>query len=308
MRQLLEKIRENAPLTPRDIVLVANWSRRPLVLYDAAVREQYVAVLGWLGSHETPSDAGRELALQFGVEEGEAGALCAEFCRLRQAKRRPFVVSLEGLDGSGKKVQADRLHAYFLAQGYRVLFLEFPEYDRFFGREVGALLAGTSTHSAYDIDVKSVCLWFGLDRWERFQSVQMEQYDVVMLNRFTLSNIVYQCARSGPDFDPEMVYWISELEHHYFQLPIPDLYVYLDVTPKVSRSNNEVKGFRAYVGESIDLYEEDTALQRNSRSLYLELEKRQPNLRHIDCMRDLDRMRPIEEIHRELVALLQEVM
>ena len=53
------------------------------------------------------------------------------------------IIAFEGIDGTGKTVQLQRLYEWLTARGLSVLTLSFPMYDSFFGAECGRLLSGS---------------------------------------------------------------------------------------------------------------------------------------------------------------------
>ena len=83
----------------------------------------------------------------------------------------PTVIGIEGLDGSGKTVQAEKLCIALRKEGKSVYMIDFPQYKSFFGKEIGQLLSGTDATSAMNLDEKSMCLWYALDRWQTIQSL-----------------------------------------------------------------------------------------------------------------------------------------
>ena len=112
-----------------------------------------------------------------------------------------------------------------------------------------------------NLDEKSMCLWYALDRWQTIQSLEMEQYDYVIFNRYTLSNVVYQTARRYNAFHPLRRAIQSFSACTVFPepsnpsmpitvgmavLPVPDMYIYLDTKEEFSGENVLKKGERAY--------------------------------------------------------------
>jgi len=122
------------------------------------------------------------------------------------------IIAFEGIDGTGKTVQLKRLADRLAAEGrYRVHTLSFPMYDTFFGAECGRLLSGSGGVSANDVDGKSMALWYALDRFEAFQSRDLSSTDVLLINRYVLSNAVYQSVRDRDLGMPDLLDFILEL-------------------------------------------------------------------------------------------------
>ena len=105
------------------------------------------------------------------------------------------IITLEGIDGTGKGTQTRRLKAALEQRGLKVGELSFPAYGSYFGGYVGQYLSGKLGTAADRVDQHSMALWFALDRWEAMQAFDPEAYDVVLINRYVLSNAVYQSIR-----------------------------------------------------------------------------------------------------------------
>src|SRR6266511_2463740 len=104
-----------------------------------------------------------------------------------------LLVAVEGLDGAGKSTQVALLASALSA----VDVVSFPRYDTFFGRHIRHLLDGEGEVSAQSVDPRSMALWYALDRVQWARDRKPATDGVVLLNRYTLSNAVYQSARAG---------------------------------------------------------------------------------------------------------------
>ncbi len=174
-----------------------------------------------------------------------------------------LLIEVEGLDGAGKSTQVA-----LLAEALSTVdVVSFPRYDSFFGRQIRLLLDGTGEVSAQTVDPRSMALWYALDRAQWARDRKPSPDGVVLLNRYTLSNAVYQSARSGEDlFD-----WVLRLEFEELGLPRPDVTVVLDVPPSLSRLRVAGRG------ES-DVYERAGDLLSRVRDGYLAAATRLPDV------------------------------
>ena len=196
------------------------------------------------------------------------------------------IIAFEGIDGTGKTVQMRRLSERLAARGLRVMTLSFPMYDSFFGAQVGRLLSGRDGVRADDVDGKSMALWFALDRFEAFRALDYSGADALLINRYVLSNAVYQSIRDIDIDKPDVVDWVFELEYEHFHLPKADLFLFYDVATAQAEKNVRQKGFRAYVGDGGDVYEESKGIQQRARDMYLKTAKRRNDIAVVPCMRD----------------------
>jgi len=208
---------------------------------------------------------------------------------------RTAVIAFEGIDGSGKTVQMHHLERSLKKRGMLVDSMSFPMYGTFFGREVGNYLTGHDGVAACDVDGKSMALWFALDRFEAFQNYRDGEADVLLINRYVLSNAVYQSIRDCDLDKPDILDFVLELEYNHFGIPIVDAHVYLDVDVEDAGENVYRKGYREYTGLEKDVYEAQSSLQRRARAKYLEYAKLLNNVHVIPCMQD-GRMKSEQEI------------
>jgi dTMP kinase len=175
----------------------------------------------------------------------------------------PVVVAVEGIDRAGKTTQTTLLQQALDGRGLHVDVLSFPRYGSFFGRRIRMLLDGHGPAAADTVDPHSMALWYALDRWDAFQQLS-PGLDVVLLNRYTLSNAVYQASRAQPEQADALFDWIIELEHERLGLPRPHLTVVLDIGPDLSRRRSS-GGARP---EAADVYERSVELLQRARERY----------------------------------------
>ena len=195
------------------------------------------------------------------------------------------IIAFEGIDGTGKTVQLQRLADRLAAEGrLRVQTLSFPMYHTFFGAECGRLLSGSGGVSANDVDGKSMALWYALDRFEAFRQYDYSEADVLLINRYVLSNAVYQSVRDRDLGKPDLLDFILELEYGHFQIPQAHAHIVLDMNPENAYENVGKKGFREYVGDQPDIYEALPDIQKRARLKYIEYATRMPNIHIIPCM------------------------
>jgi dTMP kinase len=241
----------------------------------------------------------------FGLPVERITKLYTSYVTLLCGRRRaPIFVAFEGIDGSGKSKHLAKLEQELTTSGARVKSFSFPEYNGFFGEELGRLLVGDHPLGADQLDSKSMALWYAMDRWNALKDERLEQFDFVLLNRFTLSSAVYQSVRVHTGLPNDFVNWIFELEQTRIGLPAPDLYLVLDVSPDVSQKNVRRKGFREYSGKKLDVYEQSTELLRAARARYLELARRLPCIEIIDCMTKHGKMKSYDEVHGAVLECL----
>ena len=217
------------------------------------------------------------------------------------------IIAFEGIDGTGKSVQMEQLRAKLEQQGLTVGVLSFPDYGSFFGGCVGRYLTKKDGVSASDVDQRSMALWFAMDRWAAFQGFDYSRFDVLLINRYVLSNAVYQSIRDRDVDKPDILDFVLELEHRQLKLPQPDLYLTLDVDLTAAQSNVSKKGYRDYVGDEKDEYEKQDSIQIRARAKYLSFGERLDNVQVIPCMAD-GALLSIETIAQRVYAAVKGIL
>lgn len=196
------------------------------------------------------------------------------------------IIAFEGIDGTGKTVQMEQLATYLRKKRKTVLELSFPMYETFFGGLVGRYLTAKDGVAANTVDGKSMALWFALDRFEAFRNLDYTDYDFLLINRYVLSNAVYQSIRDCDLDKPDLLDFCLTLEHVHFGIPRPDLNLVLDMDIAEAADNVDKKGFREYVGNARDVYESIDSIQARARKKYQEYAKRLNSIVFIPCMKD----------------------
>ena len=202
------------------------------------------------------------------------------------SEKKTKVIAIEGIDGSGKSVQFNYIGRRCREDGMRVDAREFPVYSSYFGAEVGRYLSGSGGVGADTVDGRSMALWFALDRWENLKSYQDGEADVLLINRYVLSNGVYQSIRDIDLGKPDIIDWVFDLEYGHFGLPQADVFIFYDVDTTQAGINILKKGHRDYLGQGKDIYEASVSLQERVRAKYLETAARRDDIMVISCMKN----------------------
>ncbi|MFI9509402.1 dTMP kinase [Nocardia sp. NPDC052566] len=181
------------------------------------------------------------------------------------------LIAVEGLDGAGKRTLIDAALGDLRGRGLRVETLAFPRY----GRSVHADLAAEALRGAHgDLaeSVNAMALMFALDRAESRDELSklLADNDIVILDRYVASNAAYSAARLHQSADGEIARWVGELEFGRFELPIPDLQVYLAVPVELAAERARVRG-ELDSSRALDAYERDGGLQQRTGAVYREL-------------------------------------
>jgi dTMP kinase len=223
---------------------------------------------------------------------------------------RLFVI--EGVDGSGKSTQIRLLSEYFNKSGSQSEFLHFPRMDApYFGELIVRFLRG-EFGSLNQVDPYLVALLYAGDRMDAAGMIRKWLADkkFVLLDRYTYSNIAYQCAKIAEEIpQKKLLNWILKLEFEHFGIPRPDLNIFLDVpfsfTEKKLRSGRSGAD-RSYLNGSNDIHEESLTFQEKVRDIYLKVAQSDDRLAIVDCRDKKGNMRPPGDISALILELMRQ--
>lgn len=141
------------------------------------------------------------------------------------------LVAFEGIDGSGKSTQLERLASSLRAAGRETLTTREPT-DGEYGRRIRAMArSGDTTEPETELS------WFMSDRREHVAQVvapALAAGRCVLTDRYTLSSVAYQGARG---LDPGRILHACESE-----FPVPDLVILLEVGPETGLARVRDRG------------------------------------------------------------------
>jgi dTMP kinase len=223
---------------------------------------------------------------------------------------RLFVI--EGVDGAGKSTQIKLVQDFFQKNGHDCAYLHFPRTEApFFGELIARFLRG-EFGSLNEVDPYLVAMLYAGDRKDASALVAtwLKEGKYVLLDRYTYSNIAYQCAKLADINDQDkLLKWILALEFDHFSIPRPDLNIFLDVpfsfTEKKlteARTGND----RTYLKGTRDIHEESMTFQKKVRDLYLRVSQSDDRLVVINCSDNSGAMLSPEEIFNRIREVLMD--
>ncbi len=218
---------------------------------------------------------------------------------------------IEGVDGSGKSTQMELLKNFFSEEGYDCEFLHFPRTDApYFGELIARFLRG-EFGSLKEVDPYLVAMLYAGDRNDASETIRswLKKGKIVFLDRYTYSNIAYQCAKLDDQNERDiLMQWILSLEFSHFAIPRPDLNIFLDV-PRSFTQKKLMSGrsgdSRSYLNGNRDIHEESLNFQEKVRDIYLKIAETDDRMAIVNCI-DNDKMLPPETISGMILKIINE--
>ena len=219
-------------------------------------------------------------------------------------------IAIEGLDGAGKSTQIECLRNYFKAAGISTQFVHFPRsHEGVFGELIAKFLRG-EFGDVKQVHPQLVALLFAEDRHAFSSTIRswLDQGNVVLVDRYVLSNIAFQCAKTNGTLEKdELRKWIYSFEYEFRQIPKPDLSIYLEVPFSFTQSSLYEKregDERSYLQGKDDIHEKDMNLQQLVRNEYDHLVQTETEITRIRCYHEDQTMRSIQDIHEEILSYI----
>ena len=216
---------------------------------------------------------------------------------------------IEGVDGAGKSTQIKLLRDFFSKKGYNCEYLHFPRTEApYFGELIARFLRG-EFGSISEVDPYIVAMLYAGDRKDASSVIinWLEEGKIVLLDRYTYSNIAYQCAKLLEILaQDELMRWILSLEFNHFAIPQPALNIFLDVPFEFTEKkllSTRTGDDRTYLNGTRDIHEESLVFQKKVRDIYLKVAKSDERLAVVNCSNSNGEMLPPDEIFKRIVKI-----
>ncbi|MFW5972224.1 MAG: dTMP kinase [Bacillota bacterium] len=212
-----------------------------------------------------------------------------------------LIVIESGIDGSGKTTQFNILYNRLKKEGYNVSQVKFPDYESESSALVRMYLQGDFGKSPGDINLYAASTFYAVDRFASYQRKWKKLYErgaIILADRYTTSNMIHQASKiESVKERREYLCWLRDLEFNKFDLPEPDMVVFLDMPPRYSIN------FIKSRGNKQDIHEKDIEYLHTTYKNALEIADLY-NWSKIYCIDDKE-VRTINSIHNDIYEQVQ---
>ena len=234
-------------------------------------------------------------------------------CDTRIYMKKGKLIVIDGTDGSGKATQVAKLKERLMSEGIFITSLDFPRYyDNFFGKLVGECLAGKHGDFAA-LSPKIASVIYAADRFESAQQIRtwLDEGKTVVLDRYVSSSQIHQGGKIHDEQERKFfLTWLDTMEHEVFNIPRPDIILYLDVPIAITQRLLIEKGnkeSKKYLEGRGDQHEDNPEHLEHAKQSGLKMIAENNNWVRIECSSD-GIIFDIETIHEMIYTQVKNFM
>ncbi len=217
---------------------------------------------------------------------------------------KQVMLVIEGLDGSGKATQAEKLMERLRERHCPAVKVSFPNYEDDSSALVKMYLRG-DLGQADEVNAYAASIFYTVDRYATFQKHYKKDWEsgcTIIADRYTTSNMAHQTTKEPRENWDSFLSWLEDLEYEKVGLPRPTKVLYLDMEPEVSRQLLS-KRYGGDEGKK-DIHESNLAYLLHCREAALYAAKKF-GWSVIPCSRGMQ-VRSVEEIADEIWDCVKE--
>lgn len=209
------------------------------------------------------------------------------------------LIVVDGLDGSGKSTQTDRLAARMQETGHAVKLISFPDYAEPSSALVKMYLNGELSDDPSAINAYAASSFYAVDRYASYQRHWKDTYlsgGIVLASRYVTSNMIHQMVKLPRSEWSGFIDWLKDYEYNKLQLPQPNKVIFLDMPRDVA----DRLLLKRYAGdrEKEDIHERNKTYLVQCREAALYAAEAE-DWSIVRCAQD-DEPLPVEEISEKL--------
>ena len=214
------------------------------------------------------------------------------------------LIVFEGTDGSGKSTQFKLLCQRLEEEGKTFRRLVFPRYDKPSATLLKMYLQGAFGSQPGDVNAYAASTFYAVDRFASWKEDWQEGYEdggLFLADRYTTSNAVHQASKMAAGERESFFGWLGDFEYGKLGLPQPDLVIWLDMP--IERAVENLRSREAATHTQADIHELDTDYLHACHQA-AQAAAQFYGWRRIQCLDEAGNLRSIEDIQREIWALV----
>lgn len=220
------------------------------------------------------------------------------------------IIVIEGLDGSGKQTQSEKLYNRLINEGYKVKKIAYPRYENASSSLVKMYLSGEFGKDANEISPYIASTFYAVDRYASYKQDYEDFYKdggILILDRYVTANMVHQSGKiDNLEEKEKFLTWLSDFEYGLFGIPKPDKVFFLNIPPKVSQTLIKNRENKFSHEKQKDIHESNATYLNKAydNACYL---INKYNWDEINCT-ESEELRAIDDIHEEIYKKAKEIL
>jgi len=212
------------------------------------------------------------------------------------------LIAFEGIDGVGKDTQLKLLMEKLKEDGFSYKSTSFPRHGNPAAYFVDRYLSIGSPYGEADkLDAYQSSVFYSLDRYDASFEIRkwLEEVDLVILDRYTGSNIGHQGGKLNEEERAKYVSWLMDFEYNLLKIPRPDFSVILWLPPEVAETRITSRG------RAKDGHEADSDHLKRAQASYLWASKYYPeDFKVVKCFEEERELNP-QEVHEKVWQVIK---
>lgn len=212
------------------------------------------------------------------------------------------LIVIEGVDASGKATQTGLLFEYLKNKNEKTVKIEFPDYESESSGLVKMYLRGEFGKNAEDVNPYVASTFFAADRFASYKTKWGKLYEdgyTVIADRYVTANMLHQASKFDNIEDKvKFIEWLYDFEYNLYNLPKPDLKLFLNVPPEVSFELMRDRLNKFTDEEEKDIHESDKEYLKKTYDNAIYIAKNY-GFEIVNCVKD-GKLRTIEDIQEEI--------
>lgn len=219
--------------------------------------------------------------------------------------KKGTLIVIEGLDGSGKATQAEKLYNRINNENNSCIKLSFPDYKNPSSILVRMYLNGEISESPEEVNAFAASSFYAVDRYASYVMFWKNDYEngkVFISDRYATSNAIYQMVKLPKEKWDDFLNWLDDYEYVKLGVPKPDTVVYLDMPTEISQRLMTAR----YGGDESkkDIHEKNITFLKHCREAALYAADKL-GWRIVECSQN-GKPLSIDEIHEKIVDCITE--
>ncbi len=208
------------------------------------------------------------------------------------------LITIDGIDSSGKATQADLLIKRLNKFGYQAEVADFPQYNTKSAGLVEEYLDG-KYGGVQEVGPYASSIFYAADRYDASFKIKewLVSGKIVVSNRYVGANMAHQgCKIKDDEERKKYLGWLYDLEYNIFKIPRPDLNIILHINAVTAQELSQQRAKKEWHKKTNDIHEDSLTHLEEAERTYLEIADVFSDFVLIECSENR-RIMPREKIN-----------